>query len=587
MDDSSRYMDLLASMPCFAGLDAVQLRTLYGFCALKVLAKGESATVAGATVEELGIIVSGRVVELEERPAARELGRGSAIEANAFFTRRPAAAAYAALRETVLLTLAWDDLVAAIQASPDLLSSCFSRMSMDDAALAFAASRPTRLAICPAGAHARLDPAAKAALLSALEDLAEIRLLGRGSFGGGMPGAITLDAPETAHWLQQQELEFDLTVFVAEGPDLDFAKETIEEADEILFIAAGNDPSLSALEQHTLETRGGERCRLAIVRGERLSVEKAAEWTAQRPYRSTQAVDFASPEAVRLMGAGLLGKGNAMAATSRGVYAAAILGALQAFEAHGLPAVSLVAAGSAILPAGLLASGASLSDIEAIFRELANPVLWKRAVRAEAGLFEPAPIDNFLTSALSGRDIAISGRPFAAVSRSLSNGGAEVHRQGPLHRVVRAGVTSPGLLPPVILEDGTILVSGENETEAVFGAAKAIAASPLFFLHPSVPPLGLTSPYRTAAALLRLTPFQSLMALDKRVRIETVLGACSRNSPALPFSSPGWDEGVAQIFAVPIPEGVSPMDWPEWSNLRDRAFEWASTELETRSLGKE
>ena len=52
-----------------------------------------------------------------------------------------------------------------------------------------------------------------------------------------------------------------------------------------------------------------------------------------------------------------LGRGSAIAATSCGVYAAAILGALQAFEANDAPAVSLTAAGSAILPAGLLASG--------------------------------------------------------------------------------------------------------------------------------------------------------------------------------------------------------------------------------------
>ena len=75
---------------------------------------------------------------------------------------------------------------------------------------------------------------------------------------------------------------------------------------------------------------------------------------------------------------------------SRGVHAAAILGALQAFEAAGESPVCLAAAGSAVLPAGLLACGASLAETEAVFRALANPQSWKRAVKADAGLFEAA-----------------------------------------------------------------------------------------------------------------------------------------------------------------------------------------------------
>ncbi|MGA8768756.1 MAG: hypothetical protein WB610_00005, partial [Rhodomicrobium sp.] len=42
----------------------------------------------------------------------------------------------------------------------------------------------------------------------------------------------------------------------------------------------------------------------------------------------------------------------------------------------------------------------------------------------------------------------------------------------------------------------------------------------------------------------------------------------------------------SQGFAIPIPAGVSPMDWQEWGRLRDAAFEWTSAELETRGLAQ-
>ncbi len=104
------------------------------------------------------------------------------------------------------------------------------------------------------------------------------------------------------------------------------------------------------------------------------------------------------------------------------------------------------------------------------------------------------------------------------------------------------------------------------------------------YLVPDVPALGPSQmSYRQLAGgpSFRLTPFQSPAAPDKRVRLETVLGGASRaNLRRLPTVS-----GV-QTFAIPIPEGLSPMDWAEWESLRDAAFEWTSAEIEARALAQ-
>jgi len=118
MDSPSRTFGFLASVPAFAGLDADQLERLYGCTVLKVIAKGETAVAAGAAVNELAIVVSGRMAAEGGGPETVEFGQGAALNAEAFFTQTPAAAALIALRETVLLTLARDDLTAAFQAHP-------------------------------------------------------------------------------------------------------------------------------------------------------------------------------------------------------------------------------------------------------------------------------------------------------------------------------------------------------------------------------------------------------------------------------------------------------------------------------------
>ena len=577
MDLFSRIIQFLAGVPHFSNFDSEQLHRLYSFTALKVLAKGDVATVAGANVDELLIVVSGRLAENGEGAAAEELGQGAALAAEAFFMRRPAETTLVALRETILLTLAWADFTAALNAHPDLFVTSFATLSRLGATLPAAQPIPSRLVLCAAGAKGRLDTALKDAFVSALENFAEVRILRRESFG-----SLALDAPETAHWLHEQELEFDVTVVIADGSDAAFAKEAIEAGDEILFLASGGSSTLSPLEEHALDRRGGDRCRLIIAKGQGISPKSAGEWAASRPYRSTQLVDFDSPTEAALMASALLGKGNAIAATSCGVYAAAILGALQAFEANNAPAVCLTAAGSAVLPAGLLASGASLADTEAVFRELAEPLPWKRAARPEAGLYEAAAMDAMLALALPECDIALAARPFTAVSLSLSKNAPRAHRDGRLHSAVRAGLTPPGILPPLLADDRDILVSGAREIEALIAAAGKLSPSPLVFLYPKAPPLGASNmSYRQLAGpSFRLPPFQGPSTPEKRLRLETVLGSFSSQPPSpLPLMA-------SHCFAIPIPEDVSPMDWGEWAQLRDSAFEWTYAEIEARGLAQ-
>jgi NTE family protein len=576
MDSSSSIIRFLAGVPQFSAMALGQLTRLSGFTALKVLSKGDAGTLAGGDVDELRIVVSGRLAEHGKGPQAQEFGQGAALAAEAFFARRPASATLIALRETLLLTLSWDDLTAAFRAHPDLLEACFAALSRNVATI-LPLSPPSRLILCAAGAKGRLDAAVKDAFVSALEGSADIRILRRESFG-----SLALDAPETSHWLQEQELEFEVTVVVADGADASFAKDAIEEGDDIVFIASSGSPALSSLEQHALDRRGKDRCRLIIAKDEGISLKNAADWIAPRSYRSTQLVDFTSPKEAALMAATLLGKGIAVAAASCGVYAASILGALQAFEANGAPPSCLAAAGSAILPAGLLASGASLAETEAAFRELAEPLPWKRAAKPDAGLFEAASIDAMLALALPECNIGLTARPFIALSLSLSESAPRLHREGRLHSAVRAGLTPPGVLPPFISDDNAILVSGENEIESLAAAARKLSASPLVFLHPSVPGLGSSGmSYRQLAGpSFRLAPFQGPSTPEKRLRAETVLGAVSSKTPST------FPAAASQCFAIPIPEGVSPMDWAEWGRLRDTAFEWTSAEIETRGLAQ-
>ena len=71
MDSSSSLIRFLAGVRQFSAMAPGQLTRLYGFTALKVLAKGEAGALAGEAVDELRIVVSGRLAEHGKGPQAQ------------------------------------------------------------------------------------------------------------------------------------------------------------------------------------------------------------------------------------------------------------------------------------------------------------------------------------------------------------------------------------------------------------------------------------------------------------------------------------------------------------------------------------
>ncbi len=216
---------------------------------------------------------------------------------------------------------------------------------------------------------------------------------------------------------------------------------------------------------------------------------------------------------------------------------------------------SFGAAGSAVLPVGLLAHGAGTTEIEAAFQSLARPPVWKRAARPDSGLFEPGPIDRALADIVPGGDIAMSERPFAAVSWSMASRAAEVRSTGSLRDAVRANLTPPGILPAFIADDGAVLLSGEGETAALLDATRRLSASPVFFLHakPTAPETEKPHGYFQRASS-RLMPLQGQF-IDRRTRLDAILAVAGSRAEAIdgdntlrdPHSRGHWPAGLERV----------------------------------------
>jgi hypothetical protein len=82
--------------------------------------------------------------------------------------------------------------------------------------------------------------------------------------------------------------------------------------------------------------------------------------------------------------------------------------------------------------------------------------------------------------------------------------------------------------------------------------------------------------YRSLAGAAQFRPTPP--PIDWSVRIDTILGAALQAGTSI---------GGPRSFVIPIPEGITPMDWPEWERLRDAAYCRTEAELIARNAASD
>jgi NTE family protein len=154
------------------------------------------------------------------------------------------------------------------------------------------------------------------------------------------------------------------------------------------------------------------------------------------------------------------GRSVGLALSGGGARAYAHIGVAQALGELGVP-IDFVAGTSmgAVIGAGL-AMGWDMAELDRRIREafvttsplsdVAFPLL---------AMTRGRQVDRRLEEHFGDTQISDLWRPFACVSTDLTIGGPHVHRRGLLRQALRASLSLPGVLPPVV-EEGHVLVDG-------------------------------------------------------------------------------------------------------------------------------
>lgn len=272
-------------------------------------------------------------------------------------------------------------------------------------------------------------------------------------------GTAADERHRTALWLNEQEAATDILIMACGTGDSVWTRQCLRHADLVLLLATpGVVPSLS----NDIIPPGIPRT-LVILHPDgakqpsgTAAARSACHATAHFHLRQN------TPADLQRLGRLLTGNANGIAFAGGGARSFAHIGVLKALHEHGIP-VDL-AAGTSL--GAIVAAGVSLdfelSDLMRRFRIMVqrNPTKRDYVLFPTTSFLTGKKLDRLLPHLLPDMDIEDSWKDFACVSANLTRPGAYLHQSGPLLPSLRATVSIPGVFPPVVLDNGDLLVDG-------------------------------------------------------------------------------------------------------------------------------
>ncbi len=264
-----------------------------------------------------------------------------------------------------------------------------------------------------------------------------------------------------SEWFSRVEDAHDVVLYVAERDEPSWAALCARQVDRLFIVG----DALTTPPQ-TVPGRAGaygshQFTDLILLRDPRMPrPANTAVWLdALEPGRWFHAIEGDAADAARIARV-ITGTAVGLVLSGGGARAYAHIGAIRAMREAGVVFDFLGGASMGAVIAAGPALGWSDADLEARIRtafvtsdplsDLAVPII---------AMTRAGKVARLLEQAYGDVDIADLPLPFFAVSANLTTGRIEVHRRGLLRRAIRASISIPGLMPPVVM-NGQVLVDG-------------------------------------------------------------------------------------------------------------------------------
>lgn len=471
-----RTQMLQALIALFGELDAAALAELEKELVWVRLRGGDTLFREGDHGNDVYIIVNGRlrasVVDGEGHVRIlEEVGRGAAIGELALLTGEPRAATIVAVRDSDLLKLSRDSFDALLPRHPRAMMQIARAAAIRLRHSVQGGSRPSApnaFALIPAGPGVPLTEFATrladalrahgAVLKLASADVD--RLLARRGISQCADHDVIHES--VVAWLSAQEREHRFVVLVADAEWTPWTRRVLRQADRVLVIGrAGDDPSPGRIESAATEMGVTSRRELVLLHPDDSAQPSGTHaWLTPRTLGAHHHVRLGRDDDILRLARRVSGRAVGLVLGGGGARGFAHIGTLRALAEADI-AVDLIG-GSSIgaLIAAAHARGVSVDQ----FFELATFFASRKKL-----LDRTLPI----TSLMAGRKVSalyqqLFGElliedlwtPLFVVSSGLSRARSITHDHGSVWRAVRASTAIPAIFPPLLADDGEVLVDG-------------------------------------------------------------------------------------------------------------------------------
>jgi NTE family protein len=262
-------------------------------------------------------------------------------------------------------------------------------------------------------------------------------------------------AAHTTHWFNAAEVACDLVLYCSDLIDSPWTKLCLRQADRVLLIASSHCvPQATWLASHTEDL-------VVLHANGRSTVQSAAEhWHQRLQLGLVCHVRRRRNDDIDRLARLLRGKSIGLVLSAGGARGFAHLGIVRALREARVP-IDLIGGCSMGAIAGA-AVALEWDDVE--FKERLRAFVKSNPINDYTlpflALVKGRKLDRQLEEHFGGIRIEDLWRPFFCVSTNLTAGALATHRKGPLAAALRASVSIPGLLPPVIIA-GNAHVDGE------------------------------------------------------------------------------------------------------------------------------
>jgi NTE family protein len=448
----------------FGSMDATTWETLVPRIRWLQMAAGDTLCREGEPADTMYVVLSGRLrASRLSEGASRvvgEISRGETVGEMALLAGGVRTATVHAMRDCVLAGLDRPAFVELARFSPESVMRV-AQIQMQRLQRANLPPSPFKKHLCLA-VHAATDGAEAAAFAADLHREIAGRANALLATADGVPSGRGTEADErhrTALWLNEREAATDILVMACGEPGSVWTRQCLRHADLVLLLAKpGERPSVPP----DLIPPGIPRTLVLLHPDGGKDPRGTAEARAVCGAGTHFHLRRNGPDDLRRLGRLLTGNANGIAFAGGGARSFAHLGVLNALKEHGIP-IDL-AAGTSL--GAIVAAGVSLDlDLAELMRRFrimvqSNPTRRDYLLFPRTSFLSGKKLDRLLPQLLPDMDIEDTWKDFACVSANLTHPGAHVHQTGSLLRALRATVSIPGVFPPVVLENGDLLVDG-------------------------------------------------------------------------------------------------------------------------------